>query len=120
MLSAAVAVSRGLADPTRLRILHLLNGRHLCVGDMATILGIPQPTASRRLMYLRRVGLVATRENSCWTFYSMAPAGSELHRRVVACQDADKAGAARDARRLATVRKSGGCCPMGIRGARCE
>ena len=32
------------SDPTRLRILHLLREGELCVGDLVTILGMPQPT----------------------------------------------------------------------------
>src|ERR1700739_2129378 len=32
--------------------------RRACVGDLVKILGVPQPTASRHLAYLRRAGLV--------------------------------------------------------------
>ena len=65
---------RALGDPTRLRILHLLRVGELCVGDLVSVLGVPQPTASRHVTYLRKVGLITARKNSYWTFYALAPA----------------------------------------------
>jgi ArsR family transcriptional regulator, arsenate/arsenite/antimonite-responsive transcriptional repressor len=118
MVGDTTAVFRALADPTRLRILHLLRSGELCVGDLVTVLRVPQPTASRHLTFLRRAGLVDARKHSYWTFYALASAATELHRRVLACLEADETGAARDAKRLAAVRKSGGCCPMDPDGAR--
>lgn len=57
------ALFRGFADPTRLRVLNILVAGELCVCDIVEILGLPQPTISRHLAYLRRCGLVeATRE----------------------------------------------------------
>lgn len=57
------ALFRGFADPTRLRVLNILAAGELCVCDIVEILGLPQPTISRHLAYLRRCGLVeATRE----------------------------------------------------------
>jgi ArsR family transcriptional regulator len=82
------------------------------VGDLVTVLGVPQPTASRHLAYLRKTGLITSRKNSYWTFYALAPTSTELRRRVLECLDADAAGCAKDAKRLAAIRKRGGCCPM--------
>lgn len=103
---------RAISDPIRLRILHLLSAGELCVGDLVTVLRVPQPTASRHLAYLRRIGLITSRKNSYWTFYALAPAESELRRRLLACLDADAEGRARDAVRLKAIRKKGGCCPV--------
>ena len=103
---------RVMADPIRLRILHLLRQGELCVGDLVTVLDIPQPTASRHLAYLKRVGLISARKNSYWTFYALAPALTALRRKLLECLDADTVGRARDAKRLSAVRRSGGCCPM--------
>lgn len=64
---------RAFSDPTRLRILHLLLDGELCVGDLVKILKVPQPTASRHLAYLRRTGLVATRRNGLWNYYTLQP-----------------------------------------------
>jgi ArsR family transcriptional regulator len=63
---------RALADETRLRILALLASSEVCVCNIHDALGIPQPTASRHLAYLRRVGLVATRRQGLWVHYRLA------------------------------------------------
>ena len=108
----ALQLFRVMADPIRLRILHLLRGGELCVGDLVTVLKVPQPTASRHLAYLRRAGLISARKNSYWTFYSLAPARTPLRRKLLECLEADATGQKRDAKRLAAVRRSGVCCPM--------
>ena len=112
MVESASQLFRVMADPTRLRILHLLRAGELCVGDLVTVLDVPQPTASRHLAYLKRAGLITARKNSYWTFYSLAPARTQLRRKLLECLEADGAGRTRDAKRLAAVRRNGGCCPM--------
>jgi ArsR family transcriptional regulator, arsenate/arsenite/antimonite-responsive transcriptional repressor len=105
---------RAVADPVRLRILHLLREGESCVGDLVTVLQVPQPTASGHLRYLRRAGLAQCRKHGLWCFYSRTPAVTALHRRVLDCVDlacGELAEVAEDARRAREVRKSGGCCP---------
>ena len=111
MVERATDVFKALGDPTRLRILHLLRAGELCVGDLVTVLAVPQPTASRHLMHLRKLGLITARKNSYWTYYALAPARTPLRKKLLELLDADRAGRAKDERRLAAVRKSGGCCP---------
>ena len=108
----AAQLFRVMADPIRLRILHLLRAGELCVGDLVTVLDVPQPTASRHLAYLKRSGLISARKNSYWTFYALAAARTPLRRKLLECHDADRAGQAKDAKRLAAIRRNGGCCPM--------
>jgi len=79
------ALFRGFADPTRLRVLNALAAGELCVCDLVEMLGLPQPTVSRHLAYLRRMGLVeATRE---WKFahYRLAEPTNAVHRNLVNC-----------------------------------
>jgi ArsR family transcriptional regulator len=64
---------KAFADPTRLRILGLLSGGEICVCNIHECLGIPQPTASRHLAYLRKKGLVVTRKEGLWVHYQLAP-----------------------------------------------
>ena len=71
------------SDPTRLRILHLLQAGELCVGDMVEILAMPQRTISRHLAYLRRSALVETRKSGLWMYYSLAPAKSDFHQKLL-------------------------------------
>ena len=63
---------RALADQTRLRILALLASGEVCVCQIHGALGVPQPTASRHLAYLRKTGLVATRRDGLWIHYRLA------------------------------------------------
>jgi ArsR family transcriptional regulator, arsenate/arsenite/antimonite-responsive transcriptional repressor len=106
---------RAFSDPTRLRILHLLLDGELCVGDLVKILKVPQPTASRHLAYLRRTGLVATRKNGLWNYYTLQPAKTEFHRHLLKCLRGCFHAVpelAKDSSRAALVRRSGGCCPV--------
>jgi len=58
-----------LADPTRLRLLNLMNGREVCVCYFVEILGQSQPKISRHLAYLRKAGIVAARRDGKWMHY---------------------------------------------------
>ena len=115
--AASKSVSEKFAafsDPTRLRILHLLRDRELCVGDLVTILDMPQPTVSRHLAYLRRSVLVETRKSGLWMYYSLAVAKSEFHRKLLDCLTAcfaDLPELKKDAARAKKLQRSGGCCP---------
>lgn len=112
MVEDATKLFRAMSDPIRVRILHLLRSGDLCVGDIVTVLRVPQPTASRHLTALRKAGLITARKNSYWTFYALAPAHSALHRKLIECLDADVAGRSKDKKRLNAVRRAGGCCPV--------
>ena len=63
---------RALGDETRLRIIALLAHGELCVCHLQDALGLPQPTVSRHLAYLRRSGLVSTRRDGLWVHYRLA------------------------------------------------
>jgi ArsR family transcriptional regulator, arsenate/arsenite/antimonite-responsive transcriptional repressor len=58
-----------LADPTRLRLLNLMNGREVCVCYFVEILHLGQPKISRHLAYLRNAGIVAARREGKWMHY---------------------------------------------------
>jgi ArsR family transcriptional regulator, arsenate/arsenite/antimonite-responsive transcriptional repressor len=117
MKTAAIPINRifrAFSDTTRLRILSLLKQGEQCVGDLVAILGVPQPKVSRHLAYLRRAGLVSTREQGLWIFYRLAPATSPFHRKLLECLSAcfgDVPKMARDAGKARALKKSGGCCP---------
>ncbi len=76
---------RAFADPTRLRILHLLTPGELCVCDLVDVLRAPQPKVSRHLAYLRRAGLVVARREGLWTHYQLVPARNSLHGKLLDC-----------------------------------
>ncbi|HWB32558.1 MAG TPA: metalloregulator ArsR/SmtB family transcription factor, partial [Acidobacteriaceae bacterium] len=60
-----------LADPTRLRLLNLMNGREVCVCYFVEILKQSQPKISRHLAYLRRAGIVSARREGKWMHYKI-------------------------------------------------
>lgn len=74
-----------VADPTRLRILNLLQTGELCVCDLVEVLRLPQPKVSRHLAVLRKAGLVDQRIESNWRHYRLAGASGELHRKLLDC-----------------------------------
>ena len=61
-----------LADPTRLRLLNLMNGREVCVCYFVEVLKQSQPKISRHLAYLRKAGIVNARREGKWMHYSIA------------------------------------------------
>ena len=65
-------VFKALADRTRLRILALLGKNEVCVCHLHDSLGLPQPTVSRHLAYLRRSGLVAARRDGVGMHYRVS------------------------------------------------
>ena len=105
---------RAFSDRTRLRILYLLQGGEHCVGDIVETLQVPQPRASQHLAYLRKAGLVLVRKSGLWSYYSLAPAESPFHRKLLECLAncfGDVPEIRQDAARAAEIKKSGGCCP---------
>jgi ArsR family transcriptional regulator len=105
---------RAFSDRTRLRILHLLLGGESCVGDIVDILQIPQPRASQHLAYLRNANLVVVRKSGLWNYYSLAPANTPFHTKLLECLEhcfSDVPEIQADEQRAAEIRKSGGCCP---------
>ncbi len=49
---------KAVADPTRLKILKLLQHRTSCVYELTSVLGLAQPTVSRHLRVLEDAGFV--------------------------------------------------------------
>jgi ArsR family transcriptional regulator len=71
-LRQLVSLYKGFSDPTRLRILNLLTSRaHLKVGEIASILQIPQSTVSRQLAQLRASSLIIDERDGTWVKYSI-------------------------------------------------
>ena len=67
----AVRLLRTLSDPTRLRLLGVLQrGEHNVTG-LCRSLELPQPTISHHLGLLRSAGLVSNRRDGKQVFYSL-------------------------------------------------
>jgi len=63
---------RALGDETRLRIVALLAHGELCVCHVEKALELSQPTVSRHLGVLRAAGVVDTRREGTWVYYSIS------------------------------------------------
>ncbi len=62
---------RGLADPTRVRILEYLVGGEKCVREVVEELGIPQSSVSTHLGCLRWCGYVSSRKEGRNVYYQV-------------------------------------------------
>ena len=60
---------KSLADPTRLRLLAVLRGEELSVGELAEVLAMAQSGISRHLSVLRTAGLVDDRRDGTSSLY---------------------------------------------------
>lgn len=81
-----------LADPTRLRLLHLLQGAELGVAELCDVLRLPQSTVSRHLKLLAERGWLASRRERTNNLYRMAEALDPAARRLWRLVRADSQG----------------------------
>lgn len=80
-----VEVFRALGDSTRLKILKLLSGGELCVCQIEQALKISQTLTSRHLSVLRMTGLVRTRKQGQWVYYSYNHPRDTFEKKILAC-----------------------------------
>lgn len=66
-----VELFKALSDETRLKLVVLLYKREFCVCQIEAALGISQTKASRHLAILRRIGLLKSRRDGLWVYYSL-------------------------------------------------
>jgi ubiquinone/menaquinone biosynthesis C-methylase UbiE/DNA-binding transcriptional ArsR family regulator len=66
-------VFKTFADPTRVRILVLLEREELAVQELMDVLGMAQSRVSRHLAILREAGLLHDRRDGTYVFYRFAP-----------------------------------------------
>ncbi len=64
-----------VADPTRLRLLRLLQRQELCVCELMEAVQLPQYQVSRHLRGLRLAGLVEARRSGRWMHYRISRKG---------------------------------------------
>jgi ArsR family transcriptional regulator len=64
-------VAQALADPTRLRVLHALSEGELCVCQITELAGLAPSTVSRHMAVLQSAGLVESRKEARWVYYSL-------------------------------------------------
>jgi ArsR family transcriptional regulator len=72
-----VDVLRAAGEPTRLRILALLDREELAVLELCRVLEQSQPRVSRHLKLLAEAGLVERFPDGAWVFYRLSGAGRQ-------------------------------------------
>lgn len=71
-MSDLLDIFRALADPTRLRMMHLLRTMELSVGELAQAVAQSQPRVSRHVKILAQAGLIDRRKEGNWVFLRIA------------------------------------------------
>jgi ArsR family transcriptional regulator len=71
LMREPIRLLRALGDPTRLRLLRLLQRGELCVCELVDTLRMPQYAISRHLRQLRALGLVEARRDGRWMHYRL-------------------------------------------------
>jgi len=67
---------RALADPVRIKILHLLKKRPMCTCEIMVALDLTEPNASHHLNLLERNDIVQSERMGKWVFYKLHPSNS--------------------------------------------
>ena len=110
-----IAVGQAIVDPTRVRIIAALRRGELCVCELVDALEINQSTLSNHLQVLRQTGLVTTRKEGRWIYYSLTDQKTALIEALFSNMQPDggtdpllRRDSRRIERRLA-IRKNGRC-----------
>ncbi len=82
-LTSFVRCMKALSDPTRVKIVKLLEQRELCVCEIREALHYSQPTISKHLKILLDAGLVVGRKEKMWVNYSLARPSDDEHARLM-------------------------------------
>jgi len=67
-----IKVMKALSDPSRVKILKMLQHRDMCVCEIQAALGLAQPTISKHLKILDEAGLVGFNKDGLWVNYFLA------------------------------------------------
>jgi len=70
-LKEFVKMMKAMSDPSRVKILKLLQDKKLCVCELQALLGLAQPTISKHLKLLEGAGLVEGHKDKLWVNYSL-------------------------------------------------
>ena len=113
-----VAIAKALSDPTRVRIIAALRNGELCVCELVDALSISQSSLSSHLQVCREAGIVTTRKESRWIYYSLSNRYGPLVERIFSELQTvgNNQQVRRDARRLdkRLQMREGGRCVVGF------
>jgi ArsR family transcriptional regulator len=84
-MESKVEVFKALGDSNRVRILCMLSIRDLCVCEINSVLNVSMSTISSHLKILRNAGLVSSKKDGRWIFYSLNKSDKAKHDIVAKC-----------------------------------
>ena len=67
-----IRVMKALSDPSRVKIIKMLEKKELCVCELTAALGLAQPTVSKHLKQLEDAELVEYSKDGPWVNYRLA------------------------------------------------
>jgi len=70
-----IRVMKALSDPSRVKVVKMLQQKPMCVCEIQAALGLAQPTISRHLKVLEDAGLVQSSKDGLWVNYSLSGGG---------------------------------------------
>src|SRR5689334_24229303 len=71
-LEESMSVLRALTDPTRVRLLAVLDGEELTVAELQRVLDVPQSRVSTHLARLKEAGMALDRTDGAHRYYRIA------------------------------------------------
>ena len=77
-----VDILKAVGDENRLRILHLLMEKELCVCELESLLDLTQSNASRHLNKLKSAGIIESYKSAQWVYYRISDAFIEDHKEL--------------------------------------
>ena len=75
-MKSFIKVMKALSDPSRVKIMKMLQNRMMCVCEIQAALQFAQSTTSKHLQILEDSGLIMKKKDGLWVNYSLAD-GSE-------------------------------------------
>jgi DNA-binding transcriptional ArsR family regulator len=113
-----VKTFKALADPTRVRIMLLLDRRELCVCELMYILGMEQSRVSHHMRVLREAGLAEDVRDGRWIIYRIPEASRGLVESLFAGALRERVEGSGEA--AADALKLEACVKENLRGRICE
>jgi len=77
-------VFKAFCDETRLMVLGLLQTGEKCACDLLEAVEVGQSTLSHHMKILVESGIVSTRKDGKWTYYSISEQGSQVAMKMLA------------------------------------
>lgn len=86
LVERMTAYNKAISEPTRMKMIKILGSapeHSLNVSDIASILGISQPAATRHLKIMENVGLFARERQGMSVYYSLNSEALEEYRQLL-------------------------------------